>query len=251
MVMFDFGSTETPEYKWHCNFVDISTNLPKRPHEIDKSIVSDKYIDNLKPFSFFAKEQLLSKDECDYLVWLAETTQQWPSSTLAFWDERNMGLLTAVPKHMFASVATAKLVLGIYHKTKEFLSKSFGVECHLDQMGLVRWPPGSFQMPHIDDVSGMSRICGCVIYLNDDYEGGTTYYPYYGKQQAPRAGLVFAHDSGESHLHGVTKVLGKTRYTISSTWSTDPKDANYEGDIRSLTNYINDWGQPELPHENL
>jgi 2OG-Fe(II) oxygenase superfamily len=249
MVMFDFLNTETPEYRRHSDFVDISTNTPKRFKDLDKSIVAREFTDNIKPASIFIKDQLLSRDECEYLVWLAETVSEWPSSMVDFWDQRNIGLLTTIPKHMFASVATAKLVLGIYYKTKEFLSKSFGVECYCDQMGLVRWPSGSFQMPHIDNVPNMSRFAGCVIYLNDDYDGGVTYYPFYDRQINPLVGRIFAHDSGESHSHGVTKISTKTRYTISSTWSTDPKDSNYEAEIQSLTNYINNCSQPELPHE--
>lgn len=247
--MFDFSDTETPEYKQHCMFVDVSTNRPKPIQNIDKTNFPYPIVDDPKEFTVFSKEQLLSKDECEYLVWLAETTQEWPSAPFSFWSERNIGLLTVLPRHMYASVATAKLVVSIHHKIKEFVSKSFGVECYADQIGIVRWPPGSFQMPHIDDVSGMSRVCGCVVYLNDDYEGGRTYYPYYGKENIPMTGKIFAHDSGHSHLHGVTKILGKTRYTIASTWSTDKNQSNYENDIKSLISYVNQCGQPELPYE--
>lgn len=246
--MFDFSNTETPEYKQHCMFVDVVTNKPKPIRDIDKTNFPYPIVDELPQLRVFTKEQLLSRDECEYLVWLAETTLEWPNATFGFWSQRNIGLLTAIPKHQYSSVATAKLVVSIHHKMKEFVSKSFDTECYADQIGIVRWPPGSYQMPHVDDVSGMSRVCGCVVYLNDDYEGGITYYPYYGKENTPLTGKVFAHDSGNAHLHGVTQIFKKTRYTIASTWSSDKNQSNYENEIKSLIGYINQCGQPESPY---
>lgn len=236
------------EYKQHHAFVDSSTNQPRKLNQLDSSIFPYPVVEKPEPFTCFTKDQLLSADECEYLVWLAETLPFWPGGSMKFWEERNVGLLTGIPRHGYASIFTARLVLGIHQKIKEFVSKSFGVEAYADQIGIVRWPPGSFQMVHIDAVPERTRICGSVVYLNDDYRGGRTYYPYYGKEHTPKAGTIFAHDAGHSHLHGVTQILDKTRYTISSTWSTDPKDSVYEDNLRSLKGYLEQFGQPEQSH---
>lgn len=247
--MFDFLDKTTPQYKQHAAFVDVSTNKYRRLDEVDKKFFPYQYVEKPEPFKSFTKENVLSKDECEYLLWLAETHLHWPMGVDKFWEERNIGLLTDIPRHRFASVETAKLVLSIHQKIKEFVTKSFDTECYADQIGIVRWPPGSYQMPHIDNASGYSRICGSVLYLNDDYEGGHTYYPYYGRAHQPKAGTLFAHDSGMSHLHGVTQVSGKTRYTISSTWSVQPEHSNYEPQLESLRGYIKAAAGPELPVE--
>lgn len=247
--MFDFSDTNTRHYKQHATFVDVSTNKYRSLMEIDKSLFPYEYVEKPEPFTSFTKDGVLSSDECEYLVWLAETTTQWSNTPDVFWEERNSSLLHDVPRHRFASVETAKLVLSIHQKIKEFVTKSFGAECYADQIGIVRWPPGSYQMPHIDNASGYSRICGSILYLNDDYDGGHTYYPYYGRAHTPKTGTLFAHDSGMSHLHGVTQVFGKTRYTISSTWSVQPEHSNYEPQIESLKGYIKAVAGPELPVE--
>lgn len=236
--MFDFSNTTSPEYLNFIKFVDTKTNKPIDIKKISKDKFPYAYVKNLEPFKFFRKENFLTQEECEYLVWLAETTLSWPKGSLQFWDERNIGLLTDVPKHHYAGVETARLILSIHSRIKEFISNSFGIECYADQIGIVRWPPGSYQMPHIDAIPELDRVAGCVIYLNDDYEGGETFYPYYDKIVYPKAGSIFAHDSGHSHLHGVTQIKEKTRYTISSTWTDNPYQSTYERQLVFTQNYL-------------
>ena len=94
-------------------------------------------------------------------------------------------------------------------------------------------------MTHIDYVKEFDRVAGCVVFLNDDYEGGEPFYPYYGIKTTPKRGMVYAHDVGHSHLHGVTKIRNKTRYTISSTWTINPNQNFYKTSIESIQKYLN------------
>lgn len=246
--MFDFLDTSLHEHMQHLVFVEESNNKPKKFKDLDQTQFPYKIVEKVEPPKIFYKEGLLSRDECEYLVWLAETESNWPVNSITpFWSERNIGLLTAIPKHKYQSIETIKLVLSVYHKIKEFVSKSFNVECYADQIGIVRWPPGSFQMVHVDEVKELSRVSGCVVYLNDDYKGGHTFYPYYDRENIPKTGAIFAHGSNHSHLHGVTRIFEKTRYTISSTWSTEKEHSIYEAELSKLKSYLEAVGNPELP----
>lgn len=246
--MFDFLDTSLHEYTQHCVFVDEKTNKPKKFKDLDQTRFPYKIVEKLEPAEIFYKEELLSSDECAYLVWLAETETNWTKNiVLPFWSERNIGLLTDIPKHKYQSVETIKLALSVHQKIKEFVSKSFNVECYADQIGVVKWPPNSFQMVHVDEIPELSRVAGCVVYLNDDYEGGHTFYPYYDREHTPKTGAIFAHNSNHSHLHGVTKIHGKTRYTISSTWSTKKEHSMYEAQLSKMKSYLEAVGQEELP----
>ena len=53
---------------------------------------------------------------------------------------------------------------------------------------------------------------GIVIYINDDYFGGETYYPDLGIEYKGKPGDLIIHDSGPNYLHGVKTVEGTTRY---------------------------------------
>ena len=246
--MFDFLNTLSSENIQHRVFVDENTNKPKKFKDLDQKRFPYKIVGKVEPPKIFYKEGLLSADECEYLVWLAQTESNWPVNTIhPFWSERNIGLLTIIPKHKYQSIETIKLVLSVHQKIKEFVSKSFNVECYADQIGIVRWPPNSFQMVHVDEVPELSRVAGCVVYLNDDYEGGHTFYPYYDRENTPKTGAIFTHDPNHSHLHGVTRISGKTRYTISSTWSIKEEHSQYEAELSKMKSYLESHGQQELP----
>ncbi len=237
--MFDFLNALSSENIQHRVFVEENTNTPKKFKNLDQTRFPYKIVEKVEPPEIFYKEGLLSADECEYLVWLAETESNWSVNiTHPFWSERNIGLLTTIPKHKYQSVETIKLALSVHQKIKEFVSKSFNIECYADQIGIVRWPPNSFQMVHVDEVPELSRVAGCVVYLNDDYEGGHTFYPYYDREHTPKTGAIFAHNPNHSHLHGVTKILGNTRYTISSTWTRNPQQSPYTTQIKQIEDYL-------------
>jgi len=134
--------------------------------------------------------------------------------------------------------ATQKLCLDIHNRMKSFISKSFKDEAYADQLGINKAPSNSWQVPHIDNVPHLDRIAGCVIFLNDDFEGGEPFYPYYGQITTPKKGMIYAHDSGHSHLHGVTQVKGNTRYTISSTWTRKADQSSYSVHIKQMEDYL-------------
>ena len=85
------------------------------------------------------------------------------------------------------------------------------------------------QPPHCDDMSDSKkenknfnhRYFGCVIYLNDDYIGGETFYPDHNFKIVPKSGTLAIHLGDCNHRHGVTEVKENTRYTIASFWSFD------------------------------
>jgi hypothetical protein len=229
MVMFDFSDVTTPEYQSFVNFVDIETNIPRKIAEIDRAVIPYQGKNEVEPFRSFQMENLLTKEECEYLIWLAESTDEWLVETIPFWKHRNLPFLSMLPERPWATEETYPLCIDIVTRIWKFIEDSFWVDVYPDQIGLVRWLPGSWQMVHKDDVDGLDRVSGCVVFLNDDYEGGEPFYPYYDKMVKPKAGMVYAHSSNEDHLHGVTQIRNKTRYTISTTWTTNKDKSNYLG----------------------
>lgn len=225
--MFDFTDVTTPEYQSFVRFVDIETNVPRKLEEVDQIAFPYGVKTEVGPFRSYQKEDLLSKDECEYLIWLAESKDEWLEETLPFWKGRNLPFLTMLPSRPWATQETHPLCMDIVKRIQSFINKSFDVESWPDQIGIVRWPPGSWQMTHKDDVDGLERVAGCVVFLNDDYEGGEPFYPHYGKMVKPRAGMVYAHSSDADHLHGVTQIKNKTRYTISTTWTVNKDKCSY------------------------
>ena len=90
--------------------------------------------------------------------------------------------------------------------------------------------PETEQPAHADDMTnyeGMEwfhhRHYGAILYLNDDYKGGHTFYPQHNFEIIPKAGTLALHPGDTNHLHGVTKIKNSKRYTIASFWTREKK----------------------------
>lgn len=164
-------------------------------------------------------------------LWEPEDT----SDKHEFWIGRTLNLKHL---HKLGYLEEVRLILEIGDRIKASIETNYNVDhAVLDLLQLCRWPEGIEQTPHHDDMidtnpgKDMSwfehRQYACIIYLNDDYEGGQTYYPNYDIYVTPKTNRAAIHRGNADHEHGVTKVtkLGPSgmRYTIASFWGTDPK----------------------------
>ena len=95
-----------------------------------------------------------------------------------------------------------------------------------DTAQIVGWKEGMEMRPHADNMmpdggpnNSPHRNYTTIIYLNDDYEGGNTYFPSLGVRVAPKAGSLVVFGAGYEYVHGVTMVTRGKRY-IYSGWFT-------------------------------
>lgn len=114
----------------------------------------------------------------------------------------------------------------------------YGLKFNNDRMlDLFVHPEGSFLEPHTDiidyeqkeiyDVGNLlvdqeknwpflwSGHVSIIVYLNNDYEGGILYFPDQNIEIKPEPGMMVVFPGNLHFLHGVTKILNNTRYTVS------------------------------------
>lgn len=96
-----------------------------------------------------------------------------------------------------------------------------------DYTDLVYWPDGMDMDVHADAawLDGTPNYCAYrnvsgVTYLNDDYEGGETYFPALEYEVKPEKGKVVLFPSDLQHRHGVREVKGE-RYTMPIWFTKD------------------------------
>ena len=97
-----------------------------------------------------------------------------------------------------------------------------------------RWSVGDALNPgHADNCeadgspnSSPHRSHGVVVYLNEDFEGGTLFYPNQEIEFEPKAGSVAIHGGGLDYLHGVTEVTEGMRHTMATFLTTDADHYN-------------------------
>ncbi len=84
----------------------------------------------------------------------------------------------------------------------------------IDWFHIVKWPPSNGQNLHFDTHESTTTLTS-IIYLNNDFEGGETYFED-GTIFKPKAGRALYFD-GSYYKHGVKPITKGTRYTVS-TW---------------------------------
>ena len=171
-------------------------------------------------------DNILSKSECQSIIDFIEKNNRWDYAGHEFWDNRVLNLQSIKNQNNDISV----LLLNVLDKIKQSIVNAYNVdkEIYPDILQVVKWPVGMEQPVHADCCyeSGHEhptpwRIFGAVLYLNDDFEGGETYYPEHDIKISPETGKLALHWADLNHSHGVTKVKGNTRYTVISFWSFD------------------------------
>ena len=144
------------------------------------------------------------------------------------------------------------------HCTAE-IYKATGKVFYPEMSTMTEWPIHGIQEPHLDTYSNQEmmdenfneeereksprREWTCILYLNDDYTGGETYFPpsdYYpfGTQIEKEVGdgLLF---QGIYHGHGVFKVRRAPRHTLAIWFSEDMNHAMSQTPIADLSHNEN------------
>jgi hypothetical protein len=164
----------------------------------------------------------LSAEEINYLISVCKTVPLWDERNNPYWDGRVVSMFTA-SRRIQCGESISMLGSEIVLRLSKLIQEKFEVEkqVFVDCLDLVRWPVGSEMTPHVDEVPHAHRLWGSVIYLNDDYDGGETYYPNLGVSVKPRSGMAVVHRGDSHHLHGVSKVENGERFTIATFWGVD------------------------------
>jgi len=173
-------------------------------------------------FSAKVIENFISSKDCMYLVNLANSSDLWEGGGSEFWDNRviNYSSLARHDKNAAVIMLDANIRCG--QKIKELFDVE---EIYSDTLQIIRWFPGMEQHPHADDMSNTDivgfdhRAFGSIVYLNNNYSGGHTYYPNFNFEVIPKTGALAIHPGDAEHLHGVTKIQDGIRYTIASFWT--------------------------------
>jgi len=163
----------------------------------------------------------LTKDQCSYIIEEAISSDLWEESEDRFWTNRliNYHLMY---KH---NTTVADMMMDANIRCKAAIKEKYKIDVSSDTLQIVRWFPGMEQGLHADDMTNTEhkglehRLFGSIIYLNDGYQGGQTYYGNFDIQVTPKVGTLAIHPGDPEHLHGVTKIEGGTRYTIASFWA--------------------------------
>jgi hypothetical protein len=103
-----------------------------------------------------------------------------------------------------------------------------------DLLQITRWPAELFMPAHVDNATSDGSYCpthyrrySCVIYLNDDYEGGEVFFTAQKALVRPKRGMLLACQSGFKHEKAFLKVTSGTQLTMTSFATFDPRAGHF------------------------
>jgi hypothetical protein len=177
-------------------------------------------------FNALTIKNFISSEDAKMLVDFATSVDPWESSEAEFWDNRSLNAVNIYDNY---DKKVGKYLYDLRQKIANEIIKHYGLDSiYPDLTQVIRWYPGQEQHPHADDMTNVDgtdwfhhRHFGAILYLNDNYSGGETYYPDHGISVKPEVGMLAVHPGDTNHMHGVTKIEGGVRYTVASFWTKD------------------------------
>jgi len=83
---------------------------------------------------------------------------------------------------------------------------------------IVRYTEGQFFAEHADATPEYPRRMSAIIYLNDNYEGGTITFTDMNKSFKPEENTIMIFPSSKDFSHSADPVISGTKYAIIGFW---------------------------------
>lgn len=176
-------------------------------------------------------ENLLDSNTCQHIIQVAECCQFAAAGILVNvvdTDVRNGGIIALGNPDNPLHESTNQLLLSRIKVIQEMLFKHYGIHFpHAEMCSLLRYLPGQNYKRHVDNLLLASRFVevangiptrdiSIVGYLNDNFEGGETFFDRQNIKVKPKAGSVIAFPAYYTHPHQALPVIRGTKYAFNS-----------------------------------
>lgn len=176
----------------------------------------------------FEVENFVTPEICDSIVeWFKNQKKLGTNAGSGLFDNRT------IPYSSIEDTDIKRIINNYRFDITSLAREKFENKIYPDYTDLVYWPLGLSMDVHADAVllDGTPalypyRYCAGVCYLNDEYEGGETFFPNFNIEIKPKKGKVVLFPSNLEHQHGVREVKGD-RYTMPIWFSKNPKNLEF------------------------
>lgn len=176
---------------------------------------------NFIKMQIFEFPNFVSPLTCDRIKRWLELQSKQKKNEESFFDGRT------IPFTQIQDSMTKRLVNKFRFDATMQAVVTYGDKVYPDYTDLVYWPTGMKMDVHSDAYfpDGKPgkfpwRKYSGVLYLNDDYQGGLTYFPNQKVSINPEKGKLVLFPSDFEHPHGVSMVADGERYTMP-IWFTE------------------------------
>lgn len=202
-----------------------------------KSITPSGYFGD-SPDNIVEIENFLTPPELSYLNSFMKNNKSWDYTEDLYNDEGVQIYDASYWKDRVATWNTLEnanpevvtIISNIVARFKPIVEEFFNVEAFPTKPALVRWTPGTYQIPHADKELHIGEDAGKpnafpwydiagLFYINDEYEGGELYFPNQGIQFKPKKGAAYFFPGDMNYIHGITEITAGERYTVPFFWT--------------------------------
>ena len=177
----------------------------------------------------FEKDNFLSEAECGLLINYQKSHSVNDIDKWSLQDHDTNWSSRTVTLDKVDNDFVRRLVEIVHYKTSILCANSYNVNyVYPEFSNLVYWAPGMSLGVHADNMwiddpekphYSSHRDFSAVIYLNDDYEGGKTFFNDTGYEVEPKTGKLIYFTSCKEDAHGVTEIVSGHRYSFA-LWFT-------------------------------
>lgn len=178
----------------------------------------------------FLVEDLLDHQLCQHLIQIAETCQFESAGILleSVDNEVRSNDMLKLGRSSPLGDSTNQLIMGRLAIAQTLLFQSYGVRFpYAEPCTILRYREGQFYKRHVDNLLLASRFqevqqgiptrdISVVGYLNDDFEGGETYFDRQDVKVRPKAGAVLLFPAYFTHPHESLPVRKGKKYAFTS-----------------------------------
>lgn len=175
-------------------------------------------------------ERLLDSALCSHILEIAECCQFQPAGielSIVKTQIRSNELLYLSQENSLLQ-STNQLLLGRIAIIQQLLHQHYGIKfSQAETCSILRYQPGQYYKRHIDNLLLATRLdeaaqgvptrdVSIVGYLNQDFEGGETFFDRQNLTVKPQTGSVLVFPSYYTHPHQSLSVLKGKKYSFTS-----------------------------------
>jgi hypothetical protein len=168
------------------------------------------------PDKIFHSSDLILPEEIKILLNTARQEEVWNDIIQdATWNNRVSEHNKLLDNHF----ESFKIIRQVHKRFKKQICDFYNVEVLEPSPTICRWRVGDHQTPHVDKEHYPHYDIGSIIYLNDDYKGGSIYFPQHDIEISPKPGDAYAFPGDNCYQHGVREITEGVRYTLPVFWT--------------------------------
>ena len=168
-------------------------------------------------------EQTANDPERDLCTW---NEAPFVGSSKRHCDHINLSWLKKNSPNPLLHVVYDDLHQTIMEYTKSYYA-DYGINenCYANECySIVRYKRGDHYVDHYDGNTSLGRHISCLLYLNDDFEGGELYFNNFDITIKPEPGMLVLFPSNFAYRHEARPVTKGTKYAFV-TWLHDRPNA--------------------------